>query len=73
MERVYEIRPYTPLHGYPYGVPGIYFMADGRAKPWRVKYLRKRRSVHIGCFQSLRDAQKAAMDFLKSEVRCAYK
>ncbi len=59
------VRPYTPLHGFRYGVPGIY--RRDKAKPYCVRFTRNRRDVWVGSFLSLRDAITAASDFLRKE------
>lgn len=39
----------------------------GRKKPWEVKFKRKGRTIHCGCYPTYHDAEPIAREFLEKE------
>jgi len=59
------VREWKPLHGYKWGVPGIYYR--DRKLPWIVKFTRNGKVIWIGSYPTLRAATKIAKEFLEKE------
>lgn len=58
------VRFHERLHGHPYGL-GVTWR--NRRKPWIVKFKRNRKSVYVGSFFMLKEANLAAERFLRNE------
>lgn len=58
------VRFHDRLHGHPYGL-GV--TRRERRKPWLVKFKRNGKTVYVGSFFNLKEANLAAENYLRNE------